>query len=246
MSVTAFAGLLAGIVHQEGRLYEVEGWQDRDTWDFAGDCWAVLVGLRPDKLEYPTVGIVNIRPETVLDSCNGIVRGADGRPLPGKFTYAHPDDVLECLPQCVPPSPMSPSPWNTMPDCDGPNRFMVGQLISNREAAIDALAMNLQAGVDRALYYGLKPSVYNLAMWHHRGVQLPDTIADDDLLNDGERRYGSKVIRFTADAMVLFGWEGQFRAYNDDEHRFLEPNVQSWPSHIYVPQSFSSFENPAQ
>jgi RHS repeat-associated protein len=203
MSITAFASLLAAIVHQEGRLYEDEGLLDRDAWDSLGDIGAYLFYLDT------TVGIVNIKPSTVQDLCEGIVRGTDHEPLPGEFSYTHQDDVLLCIPQCS-------------KDPHSHHRDIVAQLTwgnsLRHEAAIDALAMNMQAGVDRALHYKLEPSVYNLAMWHHRGMQQAHRI---DELSTGEKHYGGRVVRFTEDAMNLFGISGWFHAANENELDFF-------------------------
>jgi hypothetical protein len=98
---------------------------------------------------------------------------------------------------------------------------LVNELL-NDELNIEDLAANIERGFDRAEYFGIEPSVFNLGNWLWRGVQHVEIIKDELQRGNDVYRHGAALVQDMSRAFEVLGLpQTYYNAHNPDEAEFI-------------------------
>jgi RHS repeat-associated protein len=202
----AFAALMAAHLNRESRLGVLT---KRYLWDIAGD-FAARLGLNT------SIGIANIRPGVGAQILFGVNPG-----IPGCFEYnVEGSEILDL--------------WNTLPEGshnypygeskeDVIQAFIVNELFDD-ELSIEYLAANIERGFDRADYFGIEPSVFNLGNWIWSGEMQADIMVKEWNDNGTDKfRHGANLVLDMPKAFEVLDLPiTYYNAYNSDEAELIE------------------------
>jgi len=199
-----FAILMGAIVALESGLHEV---LLRPIEDAVSNVWL------GEKHRNATTGIANLTPSATIEILNGDIPIREGGveqtlqecvPLIYEYTTQHYGDMVFTTPR------------GTFTQNHHTNR--VYRFLQNDTFSLDLLGANINRGIHRARALGIRPSLFNLATWHNRGVQTVDGIRAQ-----GAMGYGSFIIQHfptSANALGLSIPAG-IPGYNLDEAGFI-------------------------
>jgi hypothetical protein len=200
----AFAALMAAHLNRESRFGVLT---PRLPWDIAGDV-AARFGLDT------SIGIANIRPSVAAQILFGV-----NPDVPGCFEYNVAGSEIINL-------------WNTLPVGfynypfgESKEAILQAHLVNellNDELNIEYLAANIERGFDRAEYFGIEPSVFNLGNWLWRGVQHVEIIKDELQRGNDVYRHGAALVQDMSRAFEVLGLpQTYYNAHNPDEAEFI-------------------------
>jgi RHS repeat-associated protein len=122
-----------------------------------------------------STGLPNIRPTTVIDIFNGVIRKPDGTPFTvGEcFVFNSLDDLPPLIKESFYRARRDGLDIDNIWD-----RRAIGGILQDQHVALELLAANIRQGIIRAtlLEEVEKPTIFNLGTWHSRGVQTIDHI----------------------------------------------------------------------
>ncbi len=204
MDENAFAALMTAILHWEGRLpgNAKPFWGLRGVGDISGGQIRDILGDLAGRFfgADVTTGIANIRPSVAFEILKGEIPGFQGRycyNIEGGTTY---DDIRN----------------------DPFRGLTLFNELQKEKVSLEYLAANLERGADRINTLGFQASVFNLAAWHHRGVQTRLEFQR----SPSAQSYGNVILSTMPTALRILSVQGRYLPYNLEEAEFVDAHLR--------------------
>jgi hypothetical protein len=203
MDDDAFAALMTAILHWEGKLPGTGKTPEDQKGDREKDTWA----LRGFNI---STGIAKIKPSVAVQ----ILRGE----IPG-FRERYCYEIEGGSPWTRRIAQLGGSACDER-GCWDPRFIFAANELAIMKMSLEYLAANLERGADRVNTLGYQASVFNLALWHNRGIQTP---AEFSAVPRSELSYGNVMLATMPTAMRVLGIQGRYLPHNPHERDFVEP-----------------------